>query len=56
MDDVEAVFEGLEDEEEGLGFGDEGVDFVGDDAGVADVLVEEEGGGEGDGLERREDG
>ncbi len=51
MDDIEAVFKGLQGEEKCLGFVDEVSDLVGDDATVRDILVEEEGGCEGDGLE-----
>ncbi len=55
VDDIEAVFEVLEDEQEGLGLGDEAVDFVFDDARVLDVLVEEGVFGEFEGLEGSED-
>ena len=55
MDDIEAVLEILQHEEQGLRFGDEPVDFLLHDARVLDVLVQEGAFGEPGRLEGRQD-
>ena len=55
VDDVHAVFEVVQEAEEGLRFVDEARDFGLEDAGVGDVLVEEDGGGHGEGCEGGEE-
>ena len=52
MDDIEAVFQVLEDEKQGLGFGDEVGDLITDNPSVSDVLAEEACLGERHGLKR----
>ena len=54
-DDVQPTIEVVEDVEQGLGLGDERDDLVLDDAGVAQVLVQQDVAGQRDGLEGRED-